>query len=113
MSPEEAQRLGPDVYNALYGPGWDKIQGSPEANAAQAYPDFSGLINAEAFDRAVAGFPRSIHIEDRRPKPPGPMSLEGFYDNPQTPKPLSSYVEAARPFIQRLMSLGGRLNGGY
>lgn len=55
-----------DVRQALTGPGWEKIRGTPEHRQLQAYPDFRGVVNEKAFLEAVRRFPRSQNIEDRR-----------------------------------------------
>ena len=55
-----------DVDAALNGPGWEKIRGTPEHSALQAYPNFNGMINPAAFEAFLANAPRSRNIEDRR-----------------------------------------------
>lgn len=54
-----------DIQQALYGPGWERIQGSPENVRAQGYPTLP-RVNPQRWDAMVAGWPRSQNIEDRR-----------------------------------------------
>lgn len=66
--------LPPDIYAALYGPGWEKIPGTREHSELQTfYPNLP--IKPEAWDAAVAGWPMSANVEDRRQPQSLPWAL--------------------------------------